>query len=175
MLFADDLLKFSIGILGHIRPNDTRKGTLFTRDDDAVQYELNTCANPPYVTLAYGGTRNSVELTSQRTVPHNRPVSEATRHRRPSFWGNDESPPRGRKWFFVGSKGDRGSKLYWVPRVGFDTRRSIAMEYRVHHISVRKRRLLALEKNRKKMWQMMRSPTIQKFLTLQTHCDDNRK
>jgi len=52
-----------------------------------------------------------------------------------------------RRWFFVGSKGNRGRKLYFIPGVGFDTRRSIAsLVYRVHHICKRKRRELALEK-----------------------------
>jgi hypothetical protein len=171
MLFADDLVLLNIGRLGYIEPGSYRDpDILFTRDGDAIRYELNTHADPPFVTLEYGGTRNSVVLTWQKTICRKR-TDEYTRRRRPAFWGNSERPPSGRKWFFVGSEGDRATKLFWIPQVGFDTRHSAHLEYRCRHMGIRKREALVLERNQKKMFDMMRRPTVQKFLILQNHCD----
>jgi hypothetical protein len=116
VLFSDDLLSLRIGNLGRIPPCSRRRCHVLTRDDSAaVDVTVDAREEEAELTLIYECTQTRVRLVSK--------VILGARH-----------------WYFLGSDGSRGVKLFWLPGVRWDTRTALGLKPRSMYIGATKRR-----------------------------------
>jgi hypothetical protein len=121
-LLSDHLISLFIGDLGRIRPHSRRSGVVLTRDyAAAVMYEIDARDQDADLTLTYENTRTRVLLRARRIT-------------------------YGRRWYFVGTRGDLGTRLYYLPGIKWDTRRSAGIVPKSVYLrgDERKRHVLAL-------------------------------
>jgi hypothetical protein len=92
VLFSDDLLYLRIGDLAPIVPWTRRREHVLTHDGAAaIDVELETREDDAVLTLIH-------ERTSTQVLLRSKLIRGAGRH-----------------WYFVGSDGSLGSKLFWLP------------------------------------------------------------
>jgi hypothetical protein len=104
--FSDDLLSLRIGDLGRIEPFSHRRSHVLTHDSEAaLDVELQVGEDQAVLTLIHEGTQTDVRLVSK-------------------IYG------MGRHWYFTGSDGSLGIKLFWLPGQRWDTRLALGLKPR---------------------------------------------
>jgi hypothetical protein len=142
--FSDDLLSLRIGDLGRIEPFSRRRSHVLTHDSEAaLDVELQVGEDEAVLTLIHEGTQTRVRLVSK-------------------VYG------MGRHWYFTGSDGSLGLKLFWLLGQRWDTRLALGLKPRSMYLGGTKRRKQTLARVTAELEELIRrSPLRQRQVRLE--------